>query len=597
MIRSIERAVSGLRGLVGVRLLRLNKTRTISLGSILEKQTRKQGDKPLILFEDRQLTYRQFNAAANRCAHFFSSQGLARGDTVILMMDNRPEYLIIHAGLAKIGVVSALVNTQIRGRALIHACNAATARAMVLGHECLSEYQRIASALELQRPGTVFVENEGRAQHLPENLVDLGPLLAGQPDVNPVPPDPVTTKDILEYCYTSGTTGLPKAMRVLHHKWIQIGLGAGGFCMRATAGDVLYCCIPLHHNSGINMAWSITVMNGATLALRRKFSATGFWDDIRQYGATLFVYVGELCRYLYNQPERPYDSEHSLRCILGTGIRGDYWEGFQCRFGIKRIIEVYGTTEGVGALTNTRGVPGMIGRLRSAGMRIGEVAVYDHEKECLVRNGRGFIKKCRPGETGMFLARINDISPFPGYRNSAEATAVRIIRDVFRPGDCYFVSNDLMHLHDNHYVSFVDRLGDSFRWKGELVSTNEVADILNHFEGVTDSNVYGVEVNGCEGRAGMAALTIPEGLKMDMGRFAAYVTESLPNYACPLFVRLRDEMDITASFKQRKFVLQKEGFDPNVINDPLYFLDSGKKSYLPLTREDYLGIQAGQFRF
>lgn len=596
MIRRIERLVSWLRGLAGVRRLKLNKARSISLGSILEKQARKQGDKVLILFEDRQLTYRQFNSAANRYAHFFRSQGLGRGDTVILMMDNRPEYLIIHAGLAKIGVVPALLNLHIRGRALVHACNAAAARAMVLGHECLSEYQRIAAAVVLQQPGRVFVESEGQARPLPENLVDLTPLLAWQPDSDPVLPLPLTTKDTLEYCYTSGTTGWPKATAVLHHKWIQIGLGAGGFCMRATSRDVLYCCIPLYHNSGINMAWSITIMNGATLALRRKFSATAFWDDVRRYGATLFVYVGELCRYLNNQPQRPDDRTHPLRCILGTGMRGDYWQRFQRRFGIKRIIEVYGTTEGVGALTNTRGVPGMIGRLSSAGMRIGELAVFDNETERLVRNGNGFVKKCRPGETGMFLARINEISPFSGYRNSPEATADRIIRDVFRTGDCYFVSNDLMQLHDKDYVSFVDRLGDSFRWKGELVSTNEVADILHHFAGFEDSNVYGVKVNGCEGRVGMAALTLREGITMDWDRFAAYVADNLPAYARPSFIRIRSEMDITSSFKQCKTVLQMQGFDPGLIPDPLYFLDSEKKTYRPLTRDCYIGIQAGRFR-
>lgn len=596
MTEEIRRVVSGFRGLIGIRRLKLNKARPISLGSILEKQARKRGDNVLILFEDRQITYSQFNAAANRYAHFFRSQGLGRSDTVILMMDNRPEYLAIHAGLVKIGIVPALVNIQIRGRALIHACNVAAARAVVLGHECLSEYHRIAADVKLQSPGKVFLENEGQALPLPENFIDIAPLLALQPDTNPVLSVPLTSKDLLEYGYTSGTTGLAKATEILHHKWIQLGLGAGGFCMRATSRDVLYCCIPLHHNSGINMAWSITLVNGSTMALRRKFSANAFWDDVRRYGATLFIYVGELCRYLYHQCEKPNDLDHPLRCILGTGMRGDYWDKFQRRFGIKRIVEVYGTTEGVGAMINLRGAPGMIGCLRSAGMRIGEVAVFDHEHERIVRGDNGFAKKCRPGETGMFLARITAINSFAGYRDNPEATAARIIHDVFRSGDRYFVSNDLMQLHDRDYVSFVDRLGDCFRWKGELVSTNEVADILNHFSGFADCNVYGVNVNGCEGRVGMVALTIRDGVDIEWERFADYVTGNLPGYARPAFIRIRKEMDVTSSFKQCKINLQMEGFDPGVIHDPLYFFEPIKKAYQPLTRDDYRSIQGGQLR-
>jgi len=574
----------------------LKNKKVMSLGSILEKQAAKYKNKPLILFEDREISYAQFNETANRYSHLFQKRGFIKGDTVAVFMDNRPEFLIVHAGLAKIGVVPALVNSNIRGETLIHAINIADARALVIGSEYLGEYLKIKNNLKLKKPGIVFVENSDLHIKTPAGVEDLAPLLAIEPVSNPSLLPPVNSRDVLEYIYTSGTTGLPKATELKHQKWLQLGYASGGFALRSIPEDVQYLCLPLYHNSGINIAWATTIVHGGTIAIRRKFSASAFWDDVRKYRAAIFIYIGELCRYLNNQPAKENDSDNPLMYILGNGMRGDYWGEFQERFGIKKIIEVYGATEGVGAIANLNGVPGMIGKLTVAGVRMGEVAKYDIDKEEIIRDSKGFAVKCRIDETGLFLAAINNTNPFSGYKNNKIATNAKIIEDVFKKGDRYFISGDLFRVHKNGYVSFVDRLGDSFRWKGELVATNEVSDVVSRFGAFEDCNVYGVNVKKTEGRAGMAALTMLPDRKLDLNSFASFVTKNLASYARPYFIRIRKEIDATSSFKQIKSNLQDEGFNPSVIKDPLYFLDPEKCRYVKLTPKVYNDIENGLYK-
>ncbi len=590
-----KRLFSFVNGIIGFKQLR--NLKNISVGSVLEKQAKHYKDKTLIIFEDKKISYREFNEAANRYSHLFQKRGFIKGDTVALLMDNRPEFLIIHAAFAKIGVVPALINNNIRGSILAHAINIADARAVIIGHEYLKEFGKIQKDLKLKKPATIFIETEDGSIKIPKGFEDLKPLLVNEPVSNPVVTTPINSKDTLEYIYTSGTTGKPKATELKHQKWLQLGYGAGGISLRTIPEDIQYFCLPLYHNSGINIAWPTTLMHGGTFAMRRKFSATAFWDDVRKYNASIFIYIGELCRYLNNQPAMENDSDNPLKYILGNGMRGDYWVDFQERFSIKKIIEVYGATEGVGALTNLKGVPGMIGRLKAAGIRMGIVVKYDVDTDEIIRDSKGFVVRCKPGETGMFLASINSTNPFSGYKNNKDATRSKVLENVLKKGDRYFVSGDLFTLHKNEYVSFVDRLGDTFKWKGEVVATNEVADVLNRFGGIEDSNVYGVLVNDTEGRAGMAALTMIKDSKMDWKEFSDYVVENLPVYARPYFVRIRKEKDATSSFKQIKNALQEEGFNPAGIKDPLYFLKPDKNRYMRLNKKIYDEIQTGTYRF
>lgn len=595
MIIPIKRSYSKIRGLINY--LSLKKEKKISVGSILEKQAARYSKKPLILFEGRSITYKDFNGSANQYANFFNNKGFVKGDTVALLMDNRPEFLIVHSGLAKIGVVPALVNNNIKGRVLAHAVNIADAKAIIIGHEFLKEYQEIANEIHLQGSGDIFVECEMQNIDLPKNYQDLESVLKTQSTANPVMEPPISSKDVLEYIYTSGTTGLPKATVLKHQKWLQLGYAVGGYCLNSISNDVQYLCLPLYHNSGINLAWSTSLIQGGTLAMRRKFSASSFWDDIRKYNASVMIYIGELCRYLNNQPQKDNDGKNPLKYILGNGMRMDYWTDFKKRFKIKRIIEVYGATEGVGGLTNIKGVPGMVGQLTTAGIRVGEVVRYNLDTDDFERNDQGFVEKCKIGETGMFLAAISNMSPFAGYKSNNKATNEKIISDVFTKGDNYFISGDLLKLHKKDYVSFVDRLGDTFKWKGEVVATNEVADILNHFGGIEDCNVYGISIQNTEGRCGMVALTLIKDTELDWKSFAKYIVTNLANYSRPYFIRLRNEMDATSSFKQLKTELQNEGFNPAVIKDPLYFLYPKTWQFVEVTDKLYKEIQDGKIKF
>jgi len=469
---------------------------------------------------------------------------------------------------------------------------------LIVGHELLEEYLAVADRIELEGPAIVFLEKESTEMNIPEGMEDLEPLLQSSSCENPDTTALITSNDVLEYIYTSGTTGMPKATVLKHQKWLQLGFAGGGFSMKAIDTDVQYFCLPLYHNSGINIAWATTLISGGTIVLKKKFSASGFWDDIRKYQATLFIYIGELCRYLNNQPKRPNDADNPLKTIMGNGMRKEYWSEFQERFQIERIIEVYGATEGVGGLTNTKGVPGMIGQLTAAGIvRMGEVAKYDRDSEDLVRDNEGRAEKCEVGETGIFLAKITNTSPFSGYKSNKKATNSKILEDVFKPGDKYFMSGDLFKLHEDNYVSFVDRLGDTFKWKGEVVSTNEVADIINKYGQIDDANVYGVTVENAEGRAGMVALTLLTDEVIDWNKFSNHIVDNLAVYARPYFVRLSEKAEATTSFKQLKTRLKDEGYNPEIISETLYFLDPVKKQYVNLTKDIYEKIQNGSIRF
>ncbi len=580
-------------------LLTLSEKKPGSVGLLLEKQTKKHPNKNLILFEDKALTYREVNEASNRYANLLLSRGFKKGDTIALIMDNRPEYLIIHMGLAKIGVISALINSNLKGPPLLHAINIAKAKGAILGHELVKYYEKIRAEVKLTGQGNVFVEKEGKKSDTPDYLEDLEPLLNTASNQNPIVDPPINITDVFEYIYTSGTTGFPKATVIRQKKWLQLAYGGGGICLETISKDVLYCCLPLYHTNGINIAWATSIVFGATLALRRKFSASEFWHDIRKFHATRFIYVGELCRYLNNQPKKPSDGDNPLEVMLGNGMRADYWVDFQERFKIERIVEAYGATEGVGGLVNTKGIPGMIGQLRvkAIGKKVGEVARYNVEEEKFIRGKDGFVEKCQPGERGMFLAEINKMNPFSGYHENRPATDEKIMKNVFKPGDKYFISGDLMELHEKDYVSFVDRLGDTFKWKGEVVSTNEVSDMVNGFGNIEDCNIYGVAVKGAEGRVGMAALTLLPGKNIDWDKFSDYITETIPVYARPYFIRSCDKRSTTSTFKLIKTKLQKEGFNPEIIQDPLYFLHPQRKTYVPLTQDLYEEIQAGNIKF
>ena len=561
----------------------------------LEERAAAHPRRAFVLYEQRDASYGALNALANRTAHAARGLGLRRGDVAALLMENRPEFLATWMGLAKLGVTTALLNTHLRGRALAHAIEAAAPKLLIAGGECAAS---LATAGVEHLP--VFVARDPDAPEAPPAAGSWDERLARAPDANPDPAwrAGLVAGDDLFFVYTSGTTGLPKAARLSHMRWLGVGDG-----MSAVAGygsdDVIACVLPLYHGAGGMVVVSCALAQGAALWLARRFSASRFWDEVRRRGVTGFQYVGEVCRYLANQPPRPDDRRHRLRVMMGAGIGADVWRTFQERFGVERILEGWSSTEANTSLINLDGVVGSCGRIPFPELHNGRLIRFDLDTETHPRDAAGACIECGPGEVGEFVGMIPDLPDsgagrFEGYTD-AEATGRKVLRDVFRPGDRWYRSGDLLRRDEDGYFTFVDRIGDTFRWKSENVSTQEVAEALAGFPGLEIANVYGVEVPGAEGRAGMAALALREGAGFDGAAFFAWTAERLPDYAAPLFVRLVSEPDLTSTFKLRKLDLQRAGYAPDrCAGDPLYVRDPARRTYAPLGPESLarLGIPA-----
>jgi fatty-acyl-CoA synthase len=371
--------------------------------------------------------------------------------------------------------------------------------------------------------------------------------------------------------------------------------GGAAAAQRLTPDDRVYITLPLYHSAGGVMAAGAALLSGGSMVLTRKFSASRFWSDCVRYEATAFQYIGELCRYLLNSPSSPDERRHRVRVCIGNGLRPEVWGPFQSRFGIPRILEFYGATEGNVALMNFDGKVGAVGRLPGFMRRLLGVQLvkYDVAKDAHVRGADGFCVPCKPGEVGEAIGKISDRMRFEGY-TSREATEKKVLRDVFQRGDAYFRTGDLLRCDAEDYVYFVDRIGDTFRWKGENVATSEVAEVIAVCPGVREANVYGVAIPGQDGRAGMAALVVDGGF--DPAQLAAHVARELPSYARPLFLRLQPELEVTGTFKHRKVDLVEEGFDPARVTDPVLFFDVERGAYVPLDGALHARILGGGVR-
>jgi fatty-acyl-CoA synthase len=550
-------------------------------------------DKPAIVFEGRTMTYRELERAANRVAHWARARGLRHGRCAALFMENRPEYLALWLGLAKTGAHVALINTNLTGAPLVHALTVAEPVVVIVGVELEAAYETAKRDFSPQLPVWTLGNGEVPAK------LDAA-LSAASSDRPPREwRNGVRTRDKLFYIYTSGTTGNPKAANFSHLRYLSVG---GAYTEIATIrpDDRIYCVLPLYHTAGGVIAVSMALLNGATLVLRRKFSASEFWRDCSMHGVTVFQYIGELCRYLLNRPESPEDRAHEVRCAVGNGLRPDIWAKFQDRFGIRDVREFYGATEGNFALVNLDNKVGAVGRVPPWLRRMFPVELirYDVESETHPRDPDGRCIVCKAGEPGEAIGRISTdprqpLGQFEGYTD-ASASGKKILRDVFATGDAWYRTGDLLSRDEDGYYYFVDRIGDTFRWKGENVSTNEVAEVLSVCPGVREANVYGVKLPGADGRAGMAALVADDSLSLE-GLYE-HVSRQLAAYARPLFLRVRPELDTTGTFKHRKVDLVRDGFDPAMIPDPLYFRDDARGRYVPLDQRLYEEIVTGRAR-
>jgi fatty-acyl-CoA synthase len=543
--------------------------------------------------ETRSLTYRDLDGMANRYAHWARNRGLRRSDVIGLVMTNRPEFIAAWMGFSKVGIATALINTNLTGQALAHCLNIAGVSQVVADEEtwrqCEEARPFVTRTMMLWVLG-LNPEQETSDRRGLDNAVRGGSSVRPPRSVR----DGLTNRDTALYIYTSGTTGLPKAARI-HHARARTYMRAFAGVTATKPEDRVFNVLPLYHSTGGLVGLGPAFLNGGRLILRRKFSASSFWKDVNATGATVFVYIGELCRYLVNCPAQEGERDHKLRLAFGNGLRPDVWPEFQDRFRIPNILEFYGSTEGNVSVFNLDGKAGSIGRVpkflkKQINIRL---VKFDIDTEMPERTINGFCMEAAPGEIGEAIGLIgNDVRhDFSGYADKA-ASEKKILTDVFQRGDRWFRTGDLMRQDSEGYFYFVDRIGDTFRWKGENVSTAEVEQRLVDAPGVKEVIAYGVPVPGADGKAGMVTLVV-EG-KFSAKAFADYADAQLPTYARPVFVRLAKTLETTGTFKYRKVDLVTEGFDPAKAA-PVY-VRGGKSGYQKLTAEGFEAIQSGQNR-
>jgi fatty-acyl-CoA synthase len=535
--------------------------------TIIEEIAARQPDKPALLSERETLSWGEYDRRANRYARWALAEGIGKDDTVGLLMPNRPEYLVIWLGITRIGGVVALFNTQLAGSSLKLSLEVAKPKLVIVADE-------FAETLETADPGRTRAYAAWR--HGGAEGTDRIDRAVASFDDAPLRPEerrPLTQNDRALLIYTSGTTGLPKAANVNHYRLLVIINGFSG-AQNTRASDRGYVCVPLYHSSGL-VGMGVCLSVGGSIYIRERFSARRFWDDVADNDCTIFQYVGEICRYLTNAAPHPKERAHRLRLCCGNGVSADIWPAFHDRFGIPTILEVYGATEGNVAIFNLDNTPGSVGRIPKWVAHRFPVRLvrFDPETEEPVRGPDGFCQTVETGEPGELIGEIvNDPAKpaqrFEGYADT-EASRRKVLTDVFRRGDRWFRSGDLLRQDRHGYFYFVDRVGQTFRWKAENVSTQEVAQVLARCPGIVEVTVYGVRVPHHEGRAGMATIVAEAGLSLEA--LARHLEAELPPYARPLFLRRAAALATTGTYKQRKIELMEEGFDPARIADPLYF--------------------------
>jgi fatty-acyl-CoA synthase len=592
-IRRDLKFAAGLRRLLK-RIKPIELDSPILLCDDFEEAVDKFGDNIAVEDESRKVTYRELDALANRYAHWARSRNLRRSDVIGLVMTNRIEYLASWIGFSKVGIATALINTNLTGQALAHCLNIVNVAQVVADEGTWTQVEDARAyttrTLMLWVVG-LKPEEEADARRNLDNAVRSASSVRPLKTVR----EGLTNRDTALYIYTSGTTGMPKAARIPHSR-ARTYMRAFAGCTNSTPQDAIYDVLPLYHSTGGLVGVGPALLNGGRLILRKKFSATNFWSDVRSSGATMFVYIGELCRYLVNCPPGEDDRAHKLKLAFGNGLRPDVWPEFQSRFKIPDILEFYGSTEGNVSLFNFDGKQGAIGRVpRMLKKQINiRLVRFDIDTNEPVRAANGLCEEARPGEIGEAIGAIgNDVRhDFSGYADKA-ASEKKILTDVFTRGDKWFRTGDLMRQDSDGYLYFIDRIGDTFRWKAENVSTSEVEQRLADAPGVREVIAYGVPVPNTEGKAGMVTLILDG--KFSAKAFADYADEQLPSYARPVFIRIAKTLETTGTFKYRKVDLVNEGFDPDKVDGPIY-VRGGKSGYQKLTPTLLAAILSGENR-
>lgn len=571
----------------------LRAKRGESVPIIFNKLARKHPHKVAYYYENQTWTYKQLDEFSNQIAHYFKSQGYTKGDTVALLLENRPEYVGIWLGLAKIGVVTALINTNLVLDPLTHSLTSVTIKALIYGNtfaKAVSDVKDKIMHLKL------FEYGYGDATVL--NASDLKSEMKKQPRT--VPDEIADTKaiDKLIYIYTSGTTGMPKAAVIPNSRYM-LAAGAVYYLTDLSPDDIFYNPLPLYHSVGGMLSAGQALIYGIPVVLKKKFSASQFWSDCQRHNCTVANYIGEVCRYLLTAQKQGNKIEHGVIKMVGNGLRPQIWEEFKDTFNIKYIYEFYGSTEGNSQMVNIDGKVGAVGfapRLASS-IFTSVLIRCDEDTGKPIRNRNGLCIRCKHNEAGLLVAKINQAQlhkAFVGYADK-ESTQNKLLTDVFVKGDAYFNTGDILVQDELGYFYFRDRTGDTYRWKGENVATCEVEAVISGLLDYRDVIAYGVKVPGAEGKAGMATIIDPE-KTVNFKKLATQLKSNLPSYAIPMFLRTIDSVPITGTFKLKKVDLQRDGFDIDKIEntDSLYFYNGTTGEYVPLTREVFKEITIGR---
>ncbi|XP_068595108.1 long-chain fatty acid transport protein 2-like [Brachionichthys hirsutus] len=576
----------------GRRILEYARTNFTILDCFLEV-VKTHPHKPYILFKDETYTYRDVDEQSNKAARAFLQSGLVtRADTVAFFLGNEPAFMWLWLGLQKLGCSVAFLNYNIRSRSLLHCLSRSGARTLVAAEELQDAVEEVLDSLLEQQVSVIILADRCQNARM-VSFKDKMKLASSQP-ISKDLRSHVTLQSPAVYIYTSGTTGLPKAAQISHFRvWVMSKIM---YLIGMNSNDVIYSSLPVYHTAGF-FGLTAAIERGATVALRTKFSASQFWDDCRKYNVTVIQYIGEIMRYVCNTPRKLNDRSHKVRMALGNGLRPDVWRDFKSRFGNIQIYEFFGATEGNFALINYCDKVGAVGRDNFLFKKFFPYTLvkYDVYKEEPVRDSSGFCVEAAIGEPGLFLSEITQKSPFAGYTRDLQQTEKKKLHNVHKKGDAYFNTGDLLTIDKDGFFYFTDRVGDTFRWKGENVSTSEVADVITLADCIEECNVYGVKVPGLEGSAGMAAVSL-RGQKFDSAGVFEIVEKFLPTYARPRFIRIKSSLEVTGTYKYLKNYLVRDGFNPNEITDSLYFLDEKVKRYIPLTPDIFSSVISGKIK-
>ncbi len=534
-----------------------------TIGQIFAQLAADHPDRPFLRWRGESSSYGECNRIVNRYAAVLTERGVKVGDVVGILSKNNPTDLLVILAVLKLGAVAGMLNYNQRGDVIDHSMSLLGANVLIRDPECDEAFDSMS------------------AYRHPEHILDFAALeeaAAGKSEANPAVTATLPASTLAFYIFTSGTTGLPKASVMSHNRWMANYTGIGGLAVRLRPSDTMYVALPLYHNNAVSVSLGAVLAGGACMALSPQFSASRFWDEVIENRATAFSYIGELCRYLLAQPAKPTDRAHAVRLVVGNGLRPEIWDEFVDRFGIERVVEFYGASELNLAFVNVFGVKRTVGFCPLPF----KLVEYDADGQP-TRDSAGRLTAVPKGEPGLLIAEISDRVPVDGYTDSRE-TEKKIVRDAFKKGDAYFNSGDLVRDIGFSHITFVDRLGDTFRWKGENVATTEVEGAVGADASVDGAVAYGVEVPGCDGKAGMVSITLAGDDRPDPKKLADSLYGALPAYAVPLFIRFVDQLEVTSTFKNRKVELREEGYS-DVGDDELWVLKSRADGYVPFYDE------------